>query len=222
MPRYSERERLLEAARVYKMARSAHAYVRGNTDRFYEWLAGSAVAKRIPVGPAVWICGDCHLGNLGPLSDGGGGVEVQIRDHDQAVIGNPAFDLIRLALSLASANRGSDLPGVITAEMIGEIIEGYESAMNDPSADIEAAGAEPGVVKTVRRKALGRKWNDLARASGSRTRIQKSRAGRNSGISNPLRLAICPKRSNGRKSPRPSFRFRATTSKPGWLTRPTG
>lgn len=163
MPRYSERERLLEAARVYKMARSAHAYVRGNTDRFYEWLARSAVAKRIPVGPAVWICGDCHLGNLGPLSDGGGGVEVQIRDHDQAVIGNPAFDLIRLALSLASANRGSDLPGVITAEMIGEIIEGYESALNDPSADIETAGAEPGVVKTVRRKALGRKWNDLAR-----------------------------------------------------------
>ena len=66
-------------------------------------------------GPAVWICGDCHVGNLGPVASLEGKVEIQIRDLDQAVIGNPVHDLIRLALSLATAARSTELPGVSTA-----------------------------------------------------------------------------------------------------------
>jgi hypothetical protein len=69
------------------MARSAHAYVRGSTAEFYEWLADSR--GNIPEGPAVWICGDCHVGNLGPLADAKGRVAIQVRDLDQTVIGNP-------------------------------------------------------------------------------------------------------------------------------------
>ena len=160
-PPTNDRTAILEAARTLKMARSAHAYVRGNTVKFYEWLAASPVARRLPVGPAIWICGDCHLGNLGPLSDGNGQVEVQIRDLDQTVIGNPAHDLIRLGLSLATAARGSDLPGVTTARMIEEMVDGYEHALADRSgAD---AGPEPEVVRTVKRRAMGRKWRHLAK-----------------------------------------------------------
>ncbi len=96
------------------MARSAHGYVRGSTVKFYEWLEDRSRGK-LPEGPPVWICGDCHVGNLGPLADAKGHVLIQIRDLDQTVIGNPAHDLIRLGLSLASASRGSDLPGVTTA-----------------------------------------------------------------------------------------------------------
>jgi uncharacterized protein (DUF2252 family) len=95
------------------MARSAHAYVRGNTLKFYEWLE-SSTGELLPQGPPVWICGDCHLGNLGPVADAEGRVQIAIRDLDQTVIGNPAHDLIRLGLSLATAIRGSDLPGVTT------------------------------------------------------------------------------------------------------------
>jgi uncharacterized protein (DUF2252 family) len=51
----------------------------------------------LPQGPDVWICGDCHLGNMGPLADAEGHISFQIRDLDQAVVGNPALDLIRLA-----------------------------------------------------------------------------------------------------------------------------
>ncbi|WP_420139463.1 DUF2252 family protein [Sphingomonas sp.] len=160
MPTFEERAALLDASRTLKMARSAHAYVRGNTVKFYEWLAASPVAKRLPRGPELWICGDCHLGNLGPLSDGNGHVEVQIRDLDQAVIGNPAHDLIRLGLSLATAARGSDLPGVTTARMVEEMVDGYEQALAD-RAPGEAA-EEPAVVRTVKRLALGRKWRHLA------------------------------------------------------------
>lgn len=152
---------LLRAARELKMARSAHAYVRGNTVKFYQWLAASPVAARLPVGPAIWICGDCHLGNLGPLSDGQGNVEVQIRDLDQTVIGNPAHDLIRLGLSLATAARGSDLPGVTTAHMIEQMVDGYESALCERTSDDPPE--EPTVVRTAKRRALGRRWRHLAR-----------------------------------------------------------
>ena len=112
------------------MARSAHAYVRGNTLKFYEWLE-SAGGKLVPEGPPVWICGDCHLGNLGPVADARGRVKIAIRDLDQTVIGSPAHDLIRLGLSLATAIRGSDLPGVTTAIMLEQMVEGYEGELID-------------------------------------------------------------------------------------------
>jgi hypothetical protein len=80
------------ADRNLKMARSAHAYVRGNTVKFYDWLETSV--GKVPEGPPVWICEDCHLGKRGPLADTKGRVAIQIRDLDQTVIGNPAHDLI--------------------------------------------------------------------------------------------------------------------------------
>jgi len=155
-----QRSKILEAARMAKMARSAHAYVRGNTASFYEWLAEAKRAD-IPEGPPVWICGDCHLGNLGPLADADGRVEVQIRDLDQTVIGNPAHDLVRLGLSLASAARGSDLPGVTTAHMLEEMVRGYVLALGDPRPDDKVP--EPDVVRTIRKRALGRRWRHLAK-----------------------------------------------------------
>ena len=155
-----DRLAILERTRTLKMAGSTHAYVRGNTIKFYEWLAASPRADRVPMGPPVWICGDCHLGNLGPLADADGGVAIQIRDLDQTVIGNPAHDLIRLGLSLATAARGSDLPGVTTARMIEEMVDGYERALADPDSDDVAA--EPEAVRAVRRQAMGRRWRHLA------------------------------------------------------------
>jgi uncharacterized protein (DUF2252 family) len=97
------RQANLNERRRLKMARSAHAYVRGSTVKFYEWLESSR-GKRVPQGPPIWICGDCHVGNLGPVANASGKVALAIRDLDQTVIGNPAHDLIRLGLSLATAN----------------------------------------------------------------------------------------------------------------------
>jgi uncharacterized protein (DUF2252 family) len=129
--RPKDRQFELSQTRNLKMARSAHAYVRGSTVKFYEWLEDSA--GKVPTGPPIWICGDCHVGNLGPLADAKGRVAIQIRDLDQTVIGNPAHDLIRLGLSLASAARGSDLPGVTTARILEELMGGYEAALGETS-----------------------------------------------------------------------------------------
>jgi len=153
------RHAALEARRALKMARSVHAYVRGNTAQFYEWLEASPAMAQVPVGPKVWICGDCHLGNLGPLADRHHDFAIQIRDLDQTVIGNPALDLIRLGLSLETAARSSDLPGVVTAQMLAAMIDGYSRAL---SPEPEDDPTEPKVVRAVRRRAAGRKWRHLA------------------------------------------------------------
>jgi len=146
--------------RNLKMARSAHAYVRGATLKFYEWLEASG--GTLPAGPPVWICGDCHVGNLGPLADAKGRVSVQIRDLDQTVVGNPAHDLIRLGLSLASAARGSDLPGVTTARMLEDLIAGYEQALAGDFDDHESRAERPKAVEAVLKRAVRRRWRHLA------------------------------------------------------------
>jgi uncharacterized protein (DUF2252 family) len=156
--RPSDRASALTLKQTLKMARSAHAYVRGSTVQFYEWLE---VQKRgtLPEGPAVWICGDCHAGNLGPVASLDGRIEIQIRDLDQTVIGNPAHDLIRLALSLATASRGSDLPGVTTARILEQVIEGYQAALRQDADTIDDA---PKSIQFVMKKSVARSWKQLA------------------------------------------------------------
>ncbi|EWY37236.1 hypothetical protein N825_21135 [Skermanella stibiiresistens SB22] len=155
-----ERAETLLRTRNIKMARSAHAYVRGSTVKFYEWL--EARSGKVPEGPPVWICGDCHVGNLGPLADAKGRVAVQIRDLDQTVIGNPAHDLIRLGLSLASAARGSDLPGVITARILEHLIAGYETALAGSFDGHRDKSARPRVIQDLLAQATRRRWRHLA------------------------------------------------------------
>jgi uncharacterized protein (DUF2252 family) len=155
-----ERRVLLLARRNKKMALSPHAYMRGNTVRYYEWLH-SQHGHSLPHGPGIWICGDCHLGNLGPLADTDGKVDVQIRDFDQAVIGNPAHDLLRLALSLATAARDSNLPGIVTAHMLEHLMEGYEKAL--VTGEERVPMQKPDLAKIVIRDALKRTWKKLAK-----------------------------------------------------------
>lgn len=154
------RQVVLTERRRLKMAQSAHAYVRGNTVKFYEWLDRAGAAKSLPEGPPIWICGDCHIGNLGPVASAEGKVEIQIRDLDQTVIGNPAHDVIRLSLSLAMAARGSDLPGVTTALMVEQVIEGYRHALLGRSPKVKETDVAP--IKLVMRQALNREWRHLA------------------------------------------------------------
>jgi uncharacterized protein (DUF2252 family) len=166
IPQLKERLAVLEARRKLKMARSAHAYVRGSTVSFYEWL-DTAGGRAVPNGPAIWICGDCHVGNLGPIASAKGRISIQIRDLDQTVVGNPAHDLIRLGLSLASAARGSDLPGVTTAKMMEQMVDGYEQSFAGGNGNGNGNGEDeverPEAVEAAMKAALRRKWKDLAK-----------------------------------------------------------
>jgi uncharacterized protein (DUF2252 family) len=162
LPPPHRRRQTLEARRKLKMASSAHAYVRGSTVQFYKWLQERG-ERAVPQGPPVWICGDCHAGNLGPLADADGRIHVQIRDLDQTVVGNPNHDLIRLALSLASAARGSDLPGVTTAHMLEEMTLGYRRALRGPASSAIIESDKPDCVRVVMRRATSRTWKHLAK-----------------------------------------------------------
>src|ERR1700733_4993543 len=159
-PQEHQRAEILQRQQRLKMARSAQAYVRGSTVKFYEWL--ETAKGKVPDGPAIWICGDCHLGNLGPVSDSDGKVEIEIRDLDQAVIGNPAHDLIRLALSLSMATRSSDLPGVTTALMLEQITIGYSEALKPGRGNPRISKKTGKPIQIVLKEALSRKWRHLA------------------------------------------------------------
>src|ERR1700692_1938319 len=156
-----DRERILTQARNLKMARSAHAYVLGSTVSFYKWRESSRRVK-LPEGPPVWICGDCHVGNLGPLADTKGRVLVPIRDLDQTVIGNPAHDLVRLGLSLASAARGSDLPGVTTARILEELVAGYQGALLSNFETEKDKSHRPKSIQVLLAQSTRRRWQHLA------------------------------------------------------------
>ena len=91
----SGRKKALEHTRRLKMAASAHAYVRGNTLQFYDWLNSNAVTKTLPMGTPLWICGDCHIGNLGPAG------------MDGIAAFSPGTAYMKESPPLASANRKS-------------------------------------------------------------------------------------------------------------------
>ncbi len=159
-PSPDQRSPVLAKVRNLKMAESSHRYVRGSTVMFYEWLERLR-AGALPDGPPVWICGDCHMGNLGPVANAAGQIEIQIRDLDQTVIGNPAHDLVRLGLSLASAARGSDLPGVTTVKMLERMMEGYEKAF-EPDFHEEIDLEQPKSIRSSILQSTSANWKTLA------------------------------------------------------------
>ena len=111
------RASLLENIRKSKMARSPHAYVRGNTIRYYEWLEREE-SGALPEGSAIWIRGDATSAILAQSETPGARSRFKFVISIRPSSGNPAHDLIRLSLSLASAARGSDLPGLTTVKML--------------------------------------------------------------------------------------------------------
>lgn len=158
VPLPHRRSAFLAARQRSKMASSAHAYVRGSTRSFYRWL--EEAAPKLPAGPSIWICGDCHLGNLGPLADTKHRVAVQLRDLDQTVIGNPVHDLVRLGLSLTSVARGSNLPGETIIGMLDDLREGYGRGLIHPGTT-EVVPA-PKVVRKLLEHSVRRRWHHLA------------------------------------------------------------
>ncbi|MCJ2138133.1 DUF2252 family protein [Methylobacterium sp. J-026] len=166
---------LLRSRRLCKIAASPLAYVRGSTARFYEWVAQFPPGT-LPEGPPVWICGDCHLGNIGALADAEGRVRMQIRDLDQSVVGNPAFDLVRLTLSLVTAGLTAPLSGLVVARMIRAIAEGYAAGLSDPD-ETGVPDADSVIVATTRRLAHGRRWRHLSkeRLRGKSARLPRGK-----------------------------------------------
>lgn len=162
LPPPGQRSTVLERTRNLKMAQSPQRHVRGSTLSFYEWLSDIKPGA-IPDGPAIWICGDCHVGNLGPVANQNGAIDIQVRDLDQTVIGNPAHDLLRLALSLASAVRGSNLPGVTTALMLEAMMEGYAKSFGPDFDELNDVETSQTIRRAIRQSAAA-SWKTLAEA----------------------------------------------------------
>jgi len=96
------------------------------------------------------------------LADAKGRVAIQIRDLDQTVIGNPAHDIIRLGLSMASAARGSDLPGVTTAKILEQLISGYQTSLRADFDMPHDKSHRPPAIQQLLVSAIRRRWRHLA------------------------------------------------------------
>jgi uncharacterized protein (DUF2252 family) len=94
------------------------------------------------------------VGNLGPVANASGRVALAIRDLDQTVIGNPAHDLIRLGLSLATAIRSSDLPAVTTALVLEQMAEGYIEALGNGGRGRKPSSTPPAAVRRILERPL--------------------------------------------------------------------
>jgi Uncharacterized protein conserved in bacteria (DUF2252) len=97
IPNPASRSARLERRRTLKMAGSAHAYVRGSTVQFYRWLSARG-PKSVPQGPSIWICGDCHAGNLGPLASADGALR---SSRAQNIIESDKPECIRIVIRRA-------------------------------------------------------------------------------------------------------------------------
>lgn len=155
--RPTERSEYLKRIQEKKMAVSAESYVRGSTLSFYTWLR-NLKHNQLPESPPMWICGDCHYGNLGPTVSKNDDLAILIRDFDQTVIGNAAYDIIRLALSFVMAARGSDLSGVTTTVMLARILDDYQTAFLPRSSKVSF---RPDAIAKIMHQASRRTWKNL-------------------------------------------------------------
>jgi len=64
-----------------------------------------------------------------------------------------------LALSLATASRGSDLPGVTTAHILEQVIDPHHAALRQ---DADAIDDAPKSVQIVMKQSVARSWKQLA------------------------------------------------------------
>ena len=87
------------------MAESAHAYVRGSTVRFHEWLDRSDRCQ-VPDGPPAWMCGDCHAGSLGPVASADGRLAMEVAEF-LSTEGEPWPSCTERLPYCAAANPGS-------------------------------------------------------------------------------------------------------------------
>ncbi len=105
---------------------------------------------------------------------------MQIRDLDQTVVSNPAYDLVRLTLSLVTAGLTAPLSGIAVARMIEAIATGYSAGLEDPEGEDEGTrippssrrpgtGPSAGAGATSRTSACGASPRACPGASGSST-----------------------------------------------------
>lgn len=168
-----ERTPILVERRRAKMTSSPHAYVRGSTQRFYEWLLSDRGAA-LPRPPNIWIGGDCHIGNIGAIARVDGHTELELRDLDQTVIGSPAHDVVRLTLSMAMAIHASGLRGSHTLHAAEHIARGYERILESRVARVAVPSlglAPPQVTKLLRRAGHRSRRDLLDERVGDNVRI---------------------------------------------------
>jgi hypothetical protein len=89
-------------------------------------------ARIIPEGPPIWICGDCHIGNIGPLADS------RAKSKFRSGIWIKLWSGTRLTIwsvwpfPLPRPHEVLTCPALPVAKMMEQVFEGYEQALTTP------------------------------------------------------------------------------------------
>ncbi len=130
-----ERQARLQDLQDTKMSESAHGFVRASLPLFYRTLE-ERPGHSFPLGPPVWICGDCHVENVGAVADAAGVTELSLNDLDEAVVGSPTHDLLRMALSVSMELRAGGLTGPDLSRLVHALAKGYATVIEQRSRDL--------------------------------------------------------------------------------------
>jgi len=79
------------------MAENVFRFFRGTCHLFYQRLAKFSA---VPASPAVWVCGDLHLENLGSYRADNELVYFDLNDFDESLLAPSLWELLRLMASI--------------------------------------------------------------------------------------------------------------------------
>jgi uncharacterized protein (DUF2252 family) len=114
------------ALKLKVLAKDPHAFYRGAPFLFYEDLPGRKESPELHAGPRAWLCGDAHLENFGSCLAENRLTYFDFNDFDEACLGPPAWDLLRLLGSCAIAARMRGFPAAKVRGILARMIDSYQ------------------------------------------------------------------------------------------------
>lgn len=141
-------------ARKYKaMQKDALGFFRGTCHLFCEdWPQSDALNKT----PAVWVCGDLHIENVGTYKGDNRLVYFDIADFDESILAPCAWDLARLATSALIAAKVRGLKRKQARELCDVFLRAYTFALKDGKARWIERATAVGPIGSLLRNLEGR------------------------------------------------------------------
>ena len=157
---HHDRQRLpaLAALRYQRMQADAFAFFRGSAPLYYARLAA---APPLPASPAVWLCGDAHVENVGSYRGDNDLVYFDVNDFDEALRGPLLWDVGRLAVSVLLAAARFGMPAAGRQAAVRELLATYAATLATGKAYWLERATATGVVRQLLKAVAHRRARTL-------------------------------------------------------------
>lgn len=160
------------ALKLAILAEDPHAFYRGTPFLFYEELPGRKDAPEIHDGPRVWLCGDAHLENFGSYRADNRLTYFDFNDFDEACLGPPGWDLLRLLASLTILGRMRGRNASSTRKLAAAVIGKYTQELSSGKARWIERDTATGLILQLLDQVRKRKPDHLIRKRTQNGRVR--------------------------------------------------